>query len=228
MERTGDREVSWHWSLSALSMFERCKYAYWNRYILGIKDTRPRGGPAARGTDIHNGIELHLTEGHPLPTAVNSWWSSAFNDIKRYPFWAEHKIGLDRDWKPVPWDQAWLQMILDLKVQKPSGYIVYDWKTGREYPEHFEQKELYALGVHAEHPEENNIDSVHVYLDLFRQTKRGYHRDSVLARRAQWNARVAKLEKYIADGDKGQWIMEKNHFCKSCQFSKANGGTCKF
>jgi hypothetical protein len=220
--------MSWHWSLSALSLFERCKFAYWNRYILKIRDERPRGGPAARGTDIHKGIELHLTEGHPLPGEVNSWWSSAFTEIKQYPFWTEHQIGLDRNWMPTAWDEAWLQMIIDLKVKKPGGYTVVDWKTGKEYPEHYEQKELYALGVHAEHPEENSIAATHVYLDLFKQTKRDYHRDTMPARRTQWNNRVAKLEKYIKDGDKGQWIMEKNHFCKWCQFSKANGGTCKF
>lgn len=220
--------MSWHWSLSALSLFERCKYAYWNRYILGIKDNRLRTGPAARGTDIHKEIELYLTEGHPLSHAVNSYWHGALNDIKRYPFWAEHRIALDRNWQPVKWEDGWLQMIIDLKVQKPGGYTVYDWKTGKQYPEHFEQKELYALGVHAEHPEENSIRTVHVYLDLYQQTPREYHRDSMPARRTQWNVRVAKLEKYIADGDKGQWIPEKNHFCRSCQFSKVNGGSCKF
>lgn len=216
------------WSLSALKLFERCKFAYKCRYITKVPDMRPPGGPAQRGIDTHKTIELNLTENQPLSLDLENKWGSAFSEIKQFPMLVEHRIGLDPNWQVVPWDAAELRMVLDLKAKKPGGYTVYDWKTGKEYEEHYEQKELYSLGVLAEHPEETTVRAVHVYLDLGKQTVREYHRDQLLARRAQWDSRAKKLRGYLESADFGQWIPEPNFFCRWCSYAKANKGPCKF
>jgi hypothetical protein len=171
---------------------------------------------------------MYLIEGHPLSLELSRKWGHAFDEIKNYEFKAEYKIALTSEWTPTVWDQSWLRMVIDLKVKKQPGYTVYDWKTGKEYPEHYDQKQLYASGVLAEHPEENSIRAVHVYLDQGRQTVRDYHRDQLIAARIQWSSKAAKLETYLSNPDMGQWIPEPNHFCKWCNYSKANKGPCKF
>lgn len=220
--------MNFSWSLSALTLFEACKFAYKCRYVLKIEDKRPPGGPAQRGIDTHKEIELFLREGQPLSLDLGRKWGHAFNEIKKYPIEIEHRIALTEAWEPTTWEKGWLKMVLDLRAKKPAGYSVYDWKTGKEYDEHFDQKELYALGTLAEKPEEKSISSIHVYLDLGKQTKRDYHRDQMHARRARWEARVAKLRSYLADINGPGWIMEPNFRCRFCAFSKAAGGPCKF
>lgn len=221
--------MSFQWSLSALGLFERCKFAYKCRYILKLPDNRPKGGPAQRGVDTHKIIEMHILEGHPLTLELQRTWGHAFNEIKKYELQAEHRISLTAQWQTTTWEQGCLRMVLDLKAKKPGGYTVYDWKTGKEYPEHYEQKELYALGVAAEHPEVPSIKSVHVYLDLGRQTQREYHRDQLPARRAQWDSRAKKLSDYLQfQADGLMWIPEPNRFCKWCAYSRENKGPCKF
>lgn len=227
--------LSFSWSLSAWNLFDRCKFAYKCRYVLKLPDPRPPGGPAQRGIDTHKTIEDNLLHSHPLTQELENKWGSAFKEIKNYPFQVEHKIALDRNWQPTNWlggmmgEPPWLKMVLDLKVQKGQGYTVYDWKTGKEYPEHYDQKELYALGVMSEHPEVKSIKSVHVYLDLGKQTAREYHRDSLNARRTQWNSKAQKMEEFVKLGaDHSGWIPEPNFLCRYCAYSKANGGPCKF
>lgn len=219
--------MNFQWSLSALKLFERCKYAYKCRYLLRVPTTY--GAAAQRGVDTHKVIEMNLTEGHPLSLELDQKWGNAFREIKQLPIQIEHKIGLTDEWTLAPnYKDAWSRMVLDAKVKKPGGYVIYDWKTGKEYDEHYEQKELYSLGVLSEHPEETTVTAVHVYLDLGKQTKREYHRDQLLARRAQWDSRAKKLQGYLEAGDTGQWIPEPNYFCKWCSYSKGNGGKCKF
>lgn len=220
--------MSFQWSLSSLNLFERCKFAYKCRYILKVPDTRPPGGPAQRGVDTHKIIEDHLLSGSPLTIELERQWGHAFRELKNFPIEVEHKIALTPYWEPTQWDQGWLRMVLDLKAKKPNGYTVYDWKTGKEWPEHYEQKELYSIGIMAEHPETTHVKAVHVYLDLGKQTIREYHRDQLPARRAQWDSKAKKLYDYIRMGDQGQWIPEPNYLCKWCAFSKGNKGPCKF
>lgn len=221
--------MTFKWSLSALTLFERCKFAYKCRYLLHLPDNRPKGGPAQRGIDTHKEIEMFLLHNHPLSLELGRKWGYAFTEIKNYPIEIEHKIGLSRNWEVVPWNDAWLRMVLDLKAHKPPSYTVYDWKTGKEYPEHYEQKELYSLGVMCEDPLVKSVKAVHVYLDLGRQTQREYHRDSLNARRAQWDSRAQKMEEYVKQGaNHPGWIPEPNFLCRYCQYSKAAGGPCKF
>lgn len=221
--------MSFQWSLSALTLFERCKFAYKCRYVLKLPDPRPKGGPAQRGIDTHKTIEDHILYDHPLTFELQRAWGRAFTEIKKFDVQVEHKIGLTPAWVPQEdWKGSWLRMVLDLKAKKPGGYTVYDWKTGKEYPEHFDQKELYALGVLSEHPEEKSVSAVHVYLDSGRQTRREYHRDQLNARRARWDSRAQKLQGFVESPDTGQWIMEPNFLCKWCAYNKANKGPCRF
>jgi len=220
--------VNIQWSLSALNLFERCKFAYKGRYIDQIPDARPLSGPVKRGIDTHAEIENYLLHGHPLSFDLNRKWGHAFQDIKQYELQVEHKIALNTFWEPDPnYKTAWLRMVLDLKAKKPSGYTVYDWKTGKEYDEHYDQKQLYSIGVMAEHPEVMSVRAVHVYLDLGKQTVREYHRDQLIAARSQWDSRVAKLANARNDPNY-DWIPSPNFTCRFCQFAKANGGPCKF
>lgn len=235
------------WSLSQITTFEICGFKYALQYMpresaallgLAVVPQRPPPAPAAqRGIDLHKGIEMHLHKKTALPPELERW-SGAFTEIQTYPLFPEHKIAVNREWKPVAYSSpiAWVRSILDLKVLKPSGLSVYDWKTGKEWPEHWDQKTLYGDMSLAEHPEYSEVTVTHVYLDLGTQTTRTYHRDQLHAFRAQWYDRASKLERAkdelsyakTANDLTMAFPMQPNRFCKWCDFSKAKGGPCRF
>lgn len=235
------------WSLSQVTSFETCGFKYVLQYqttkaaeILGLTTvpSRPPPAPAAqRGIDLHKGVELHLTQKTPLPAELERW-GDAFKEISTYTFFAEHKVALDRNWQPVAYrsGDAWYRGVFDLKVLKPNLLTVYDWKTGKEWPEHWDQKTIYSIAALAEHPEYTECNAVHVYLDSGKQTPRTYHKDQLHAFRAQWYDRADKLEKAVDSLIYARepndllmaFPMQPNKFCKWCDFSKSKGGPCRF
>lgn len=235
------------WSLSQITVFETCGFKYALQYmarevapLLGLKSVPvrpPPSGSAQRGIEMHKVIERHLTQKLPLTPDLERW-SNAFTEIQTYPFLAEHKVAVDRNWNHVGYNHpdAWVRSILDLKVLKPNRLSVYDWKSGKEWPEHWDQKTLYGAMALAEHPEYTEVTVTHVYMDNGRQTSRTYHQDQLHAFRAQWYDRATKLERAkdeliyarTANDVEIAFPMQPNRFCRWCDFSKEKGGPCRF
>lgn len=221
------------WSFSSWQTFERCKLTWYKQYVLKLPRTPP-GAPAQRGIEMHKTIENHIKDGHPLTPELDRW-SMAFSEIRAFPLFAEHKIAVNRNWEVVDWrdPSAWCRAVLDLKAILPNMLSVFDWKSGKEYAEHYDQKELYAILALAEHPEAYSCRAIHVYLDKKpgpgAQTRREYHRDSLPARRAAWAARAAKMEHYLNMEGSGHFIPEPNFSCRWCQWGQQNGNkSCRF
>jgi hypothetical protein len=239
--------MNFSWSLSALNMFERCGFSYACRYysrevaqIMGLSvvpKTPPPGPAAQRGLDMHKTIENFFVHRHPLTPELEKW-RPAFQELMSPGFesYPEHRISVGRDWSLSEWSNAWGRAVLDLKVIKPQVVTIYDWKSGKEYPEHYEQKELYAVFTSVEHPAVSSIKAVHVYFDSGRQTIREYHRDQMPERRQRWENRVERMEEAVQNLKDHPDLLNlqlnfpqsPNFTCRWCAFSRAQGGPCKF
>lgn len=211
------------WSLSRISTYERCPAKYKYRYMEKLPEQR--GQAAERGVAMHKEIELYL-KGEPINLSMEMLrQKSMLDELKDQNISIEHRITLDNNWTYLTdWDSpdAWLHAILDLKVVSGQQAIVYDWKSGKVYPEHNDQKVLYALAVLAEHPEVTNVAAIHTYLDLGKNTRVEYHRDQMDTHRKLWAARVHAME-----NDK-ELMPNPNYLCRWCAYSKAMGGPCRF
>lgn len=208
------------WSLSSLGTWEQCGLKYKLKYVDKISD-RPSEA-ATRGTDNHALIEAYLKGEVAILPSVLSFYQSFLSGLKLYPVFPEHRIALDKNWSLVDWKDGWFRCVLDLKLIDGTGAVVYDWKTGKMYDDHYDQKELYALAVLSENPEITRVRSVHVYLDLNKHTERTYERSDLISRRQGWEARVSKME-----ADK-EYIPNPSWKCRFCSFSKFKGGPCQF
>lgn len=233
---------SFKWSFSGLMLFEQCGFKYacerlpekiaeaLNLELMRIPK-RTQAPSATRGETLHKQIEVYLRTREPVsfPTEIE-WWRPAFEHLWKFPFWPEHKIALDRNWTVVDWDspQVWVRGIIDLKMQRPDALVGYDWKTGKEYDEHYDQKELYTLLMWAETPAPL-IKFGHIYLDEHRTTSRDYSIEWKPAMQASWASRALKLEDATNDQDVlTAFPMTPNRFCKWCQLARSKGGPCKF
>lgn len=217
------------WSLSALGTYEQCAAKYKFRYIDGI-ESKFSSPAAERGIELHGAIEAFLTgKSAELPHEINFYTQYLTNLKERYKIFPEHVICLTREWTPTTADaeDRWYKGILDLKAvgrdeTAPTEAAVIDWKTGKIYDEHDDQKSIYSLAVFAEEPSVLRVRAIHVYLDLGKSREKTYDRSQMHELRAAWDSRVLKLEK------EERWITNPSFKCRYCPYSTAKGGPCKF
>lgn len=211
------------WSLSSLGTYEKCGLKYKFKYHDKLKETRSI--QASRGVDNHALVEGFLRgELKELPPEL-SFYSQFLTGLKTYEIYPEHKVSLHRDWNPTTWEdpEVWYKGVLDLKVVKNEGEaLVYDWKTGKIYPDHNDQKTIYSLAVFAEHPALYTVRAIHVYLDLNANREKTFHRNQVPELRKQWETRVQRLEQ------DPQFIANPGFHCRWCGYSRTKGGPCQF
>lgn len=183
-----------------------------------------KGAAATRGVDKHKCIEDYLKEGIPLPPDLD-FYTGWLNGLRGPMAFPEHKIAVDDKWQLCSWDDpnAYMRSVVDLKfVVSDDTIINYDWKTGKIYPDHVDQKELYAAMVSAEHPEALAIQSIHVYVDLNKNTHQDYHRDQIPTFKEKWDRRI----KVVVEDT--QHIPSPGFHCTWCGYSRKVGGPCRF
>lgn len=142
------------WSYSRAADYRECpRRAYYKH--AGPADARPvvpeeRSPSADRGTRLHAEAERYLRDGTPLEDPVWFGWTKEMASIRDQRYAPERKLVFDRRWRLLDdWHHpsTWLRMALDASRPCRDFHAVIDFKSGREYPAHIEQAELYALGV---------------------------------------------------------------------------------
>jgi hypothetical protein len=241
--------VNISWSLSAIGCYEKCQLKAKFKYVDKIKEARSES--ASRGVGYHSDIENYLTGGvDHLPEGL-SYYESWLKEVKKYEIYPEKKISLYRDWNPSPWDGpgVYLKAVLDLLVVRrsqllegsPEGaaeantrneqtpateLIIYDWKTGKIYPDHDDQKSLYSVAAFAEFPSVLSVRAIHVYIDLRQLREKTFHRDQMHELRNTWDGRAAKFLEAVRNPE--GMIPNPGFHCRWCGYSAAKGGPCRF
>lgn len=189
---------------------------------MGLPETK--SAAANRGVNLHKCIEDYLVMQTPLPAELSHYegWLATMSGVMAFP---EHKIAVDDKWQLCGWEDpdAYMRSVVDLKyVLAPEHVVNYDWKSGKIYDDHVDQKELYAIMVSAEHPEALAIQSIHVYVDLRKNTDRTYHRDQIPAFKEKWDRRIAAVANDTTH------IPSPGYHCTWCGYSRKVGGPCRF
>lgn len=218
--------MSFTWSLSSLGTYEKCGFKYKLKYVEKLKEQR--SDKASRGVDNHSIVENFLKGTIPDVSEELGFYRAFLTGLKSYEIYPEHKVSLTRQWTPTTWGapDSWYRGVLDLKliekdIRAPSA-VVYDWKTGKIYPDHDDQKSLYALAVLSEQPTLLQVRTVHVYFDLNSNREKTFHRDQVPELRREWETRVQRLEQDPV------YIPNPGWQCRYCSFSREKGGPCQF
>lgn len=216
--------MSFTWSLSSLGTYERCGLKYRFKYVEKIKENRSTS--ASRGVDNHAIVENFLNGTIPDVPEELGFYRAFLTGLKKYEIYPEHKIALTKQWTQTKWGapDSWYRGVLDLKLiqrDKNEG-VVYDWKTGKIYPDHDDQKSIYSLAVLSEQPALHQVRAIHVYLDRNESREKTFHRDQVPELRKQWESRVQGLEQNPV------YIPNPGFHCRFCSFSREKGGPCQF
>lgn len=182
-----------NWSLSKLGTFTKCRRRFLYSYIQNLKGTPQPFGAKERGVAQHAHIEAYFKDTTDLPPDLVRY-TPYFDMLRGLEHYAENKLAMLEGWLPCTWEDpaAWWKGVLDLKVLARPKAWVFDWKTGKVYSDHEDQKELYSIATFVEHEDIDEIEAWHIYLDQNgKDTKKIYTRDQLPALKAKWNGKLA-------------------------------------
>ena len=209
-------------SYSKLSTYETCPDKAKYRYILNIQEEK---GPAAqRGTDLHASAENYLLGNK---TSVRKELTSiipALRETKKNKPVIEHKIALTRglekvvDWKS---DKAWFRLVLDAAYAVEQTLHIQEWKSGKMYDDHVDQRQLYAIGGLAQWPlVEGAVVTTH-YIDLKNTVDVRVDRQRATLLTWHFNERLEAMERDQRFGPR------PGIYCRWCPYSRYKGGPCR-
>jgi len=209
-------------SYSKLSTFEKCALQAKFRYI--DKLPTPKSVKAQRGTDIHQTIEDYLLG--KAETFHESLWR--MNDVLRMvrsksPL-VEGKMAFSRgfetmvDWKS---GDAWFRMVLDAAYPEGAAVIIPEWKSGKMYDDHTEQRKLYAIGGLAQWPDKESAMVTTYYTDLGRKVTAQVDRGQRILLVGQFTERVERME------NEKHFAPRPGNYCRWCGYSRYQGGPCR-
>lgn len=211
------------WSASRLKTYESCAAKYSYRYV----EKRPQGESspqAARGSNIHAAIEAAVKSGGDIPEEAGHLVSTYLRGLRfsKAVALSEFDLKLDRQWKQVIAGDYWYHGILDLLVLDDTKANVDDWKTGKMYKEHDDDKELYAIAVMSAYEHVEEVLTQYHYIDQGKMVPKVFYRHHVEPAKERWTRRVLKME------NESDFIPSPGYLCRYCPYSKAKGGPCRF
>lgn len=216
-----------NWSLSKLGTFTKCRRRFLYSYLQNLQGTPQPSAAHHRGLAQHKIIEDYfagLRSDLPIDLLKYKAW---FDMLRELDFFQENKLAMLEGWLPTTFDdpKAWWKGILDLKVLRNGKAWVFDWKTGKVYPDHEDQKELYTIATFVEHPEVDEVEAWHIYLDLQgKDTKKIYIRDQLPVLIAKWNAKLVPymqaLDMYSKENAESFFVTNPSYLCDYCPFSR--------
>ncbi len=213
------------WSYSSISTYESCPAKWKFSYIDGL----PYKPSAAmeRGTRLHSDCERYVKgELQVMPWELNKV-ALRLEDLRMKKAQAEAVWLLDQDWANTI-RTPWIKAIIDVHWLESDGTVLQlrDYKSGREYPDHRSQLELYAVIGLCTFPEVKRAEYGAIYLDTGHVSNEGsvLRGDMLDKKREDWNNRAIRI---FADNDYNpNPNPNPGGACSRCDYSKAKGGPC--
>jgi len=216
-------------SYSRMSLYKKCPASYEWQYVLGNKQAFVPGSAASRGLDIHQSIEdwyngtgqLH----DEIPDKMISHLGNTYSDtqVGKCQAHPEYEFAINADWEPCGFEdeEAVIRGYIDNLFLYKDKVVIHEYKTGREYPEHEEQKLLYGIIALTLWHQYSECLIEGIYLDLKKVVPTRVSRTFLKKMQDVWKRDIAKLEVPIYPARPGI-------HCRWCpKSSKQEGGICQ-
>lgn len=233
------------WSYSKLSAWEKCPLQARLQYI--DKIPQPPSAAMDAGNAIHKSLERYVKKEASIEDvreACARWGkylsATAEKEVQKirtaYPKHEENCV--ENKWgfsltdaglvKCKTWfeNDVWLRAVADVVLHTKTLTTVYDYKTGKVYPDHEKQGLLYAWAVLSAYPEVKKCEVKFLYVETGQLSKWRYTRSlgwKGEAATAYWGRKVAAMN---ADTE---YKATPNKFCNWCAYQKycpERGGKC--
>ena len=213
-----------------LTNWSYSRYGTWKKCPALLKFQMEDAGPrvshpaAARGTLIHKQIEDYLTGAIEQLDDGLGYYHEYLENLRFCNPQPELPLAVDAQWNALAFDDQarWWRGVLDCVAQTKDTSIIIDWKTGQEYPDHREQREIYAAAYAAMPDCQDWIMVIHTYLDKKQNTSTTYHRDDIPKLRVKWEEKIEVMF------NERTFAPNPGFYCRSCPYRAEAGGPCVF
>jgi hypothetical protein len=187
-------------SHSTLKDFATCPHKYFRTKVL--KDVVVDYGDKKQnwGTQVHEALEYAIKHGAPMPSNMTQYQPVVDNITQFNPHVkSEFYLGVDRNFQPTPYKQAWLRAILDTVVIVPSAptAILTDFKTGKRWLD-WQQHDIGALLLFSTNPHVEKVNASYQWLAEENPAKRVdrkvYYREDLPELRATLLPLIERIE----------------------------------
>lgn len=208
-------------SYSSIKKYLECPRAYFHSYI----ERRPDAptAPMMRGTRLHKLAEDYMNAGPevPVPYDVKKIGLKLYQ-LREQRAAAEDVWLLDHHWIPVENQEvAKIKAVIDVHRMDKDVLHLHDYKSGREYPSHADQLELYAAIGLCKYPNAKRAESSAIYIDSGREgAQRSIIREMLPYFRDKWGGYITRMDNDTA------FAPTAGSYCGRCNHSSKNGGPC--
>jgi len=209
-------------SYSSISTYLECPASYAYTYLQGRKTLET--APMMRGTRLHKQAEDYvrdLTRVAPVPYELRRV-GVLLHQLREKGAKAEEVWLLDQHWNPTDnQDYARVKAIVDVHYINQDILYVFDHKSGRQYPSHVDQLELYSVIGLLKYPSAKRVESGAIYIDAGNTGSEGSMLREMLPHYIKrWDGYIGRME---ADTD---FQPTPGNHCGRCDHSRFNGGPC--
>lgn len=217
------------WSFSALYWYELCPAKfYWERIA---KLPTKKKAYFEKGNEAHRAAEKYVEskgEIRPLPDSIR-YNREFLAEVARHTggasYTIEQKWGFTKSYKPTDWigQHTYFRMVMDWSVDYGDGAAeMVDWKTGKMWASNKDEMACFAMGYFHRMPHIQRLTTRLVYFSSNNQDLEEWDRSQLPALTAHFEQRAARLF------EERQWLPRPNDRCRQCDFSKKDGGPCRY
>ncbi len=208
------------YSYSKLGVYKQCPAKFSFKYRDKFHVERTTSPQMSRGLAMHESIEHYLLQQTDmLHEELNEKFGLYFMNLRAdYECMPERKFCFNKNWSVVDWDDpdGYIRGIMDNVYMHDKTLVVQDWKTGKVYDDHAEQRELYAMLGMLEFPADN-VNVQNVYLDQrYPYVSQSFSRENLPALQLKWTQKIEQLE---ADEN---MIPMPQYLCRWCPYSSVH------
>jgi len=110
-----------------------------------------------------------------------------------------------------------------VSVSYQDMYIdLYEWKTGKRYPEHRDQTMMYSVALMSHFPDHPGVNSMITYFDQVDYDMVKYPATMMFEYKPALRRQIGTV------ADATRYPTMPGFKCKWCKFSRHNGGPCQF
>lgn len=187
-------------SYSRVSLYNKCPSSFEWQYVLGHKEEFKPGPAALRGLHIHEQIEkAYLAQDasllpKELKGKVKNYILRGLQETNEAL--PEMEFCFDDQWQPLEdfnSDQGFVRGYIDNVLVGQDEVLVHEYKTGKVYDDHGDQRALYGLIIMLLYPHITNVTVVGLYIDEDIITPSTYNRTQLMPMKMHWQKAISRL-----------------------------------